>query len=95
MSSNVEHEVLLNLNAQSATVAAGAAVPTNAPYHQASGDPVNPSSAASELLFTTGLVGRTITLPAYSITFVGAPQTAGKPGTSVTTSHPLCGTHCV
>jgi hypothetical protein len=70
-SSRGERDVLLNLSSTPVTVRAGRAVAVGKPYHQATGNPTEAVSAASQLPISSGTVGRTITLPPDSITLIG------------------------
>jgi hypothetical protein len=65
-----QQDVLLNLTGQPVTVRAGAAIPVGSGYRQVTGDPTQPLSDASRLPLASGIVGKTITLPAYSITLL-------------------------
>lgn len=65
-------DILVNLSAHAETVTTGSAVPRGAVYQSASANPL------AEIVFASGLhvtakkkTGRTLVLPAYSVTYVG------------------------
>lgn len=70
-------EVLLNLSGHGVAVQGGSAIPARQLYRQGIGDPIAPMSTASHITCKSGTTGKTITLPAYSITQAGAPAKAG------------------
>jgi len=67
----VQREMLLNLSGQAVVVQGGSAIPAGQDYRQGTGDPIAPISTASQIHVNTGITGKNIRLPAYSITEAG------------------------
>ena len=64
--------LLVNLDGETVTIAVTAIFPPGAKYRQVTGTPTHQYATAAGLSSTTGVTGRTLTLPPYSVTLVSA-----------------------